>query len=110
MIDWWGVFSNFLWVLGLSVLLAAWSMAYYEAQRSEKKTLELLGGGGYSWTVTAGLALFCAGLAATEDRTWAKILWGLLGVAFVVDQGLRWRKEERSAPDRDESPDSPEVA
>ena len=99
MIDWWGVFSNFLWVLGLSVLLAAWSMAYYEAQRSEKKTLQFLGQGGYSWAVTVGLVLFCAGLALTEDRLWAQILWGILGIAFIVDQVLRWRNADRSFPD-----------
>ena len=103
MIDWWGVFSNSLWVLGLSVLLAAWSMAYYEAQRFDRKTLQLLGEGGYSWAVTIGLVLFCVGLAATEDRLWARILWGVLGVAFIVDQGLRWRKAKDSYPDQGES-------
>lgn len=103
MIDWWGVFSNSLWVLGLSVLLAAWSMAYYDAQRSDRKTLQILGEDGYSWAVTVGLVLFCAGLAATEDRVWAQILWGVLGVAFIGDQVLRWRKAERSSPEQNES-------
>jgi hypothetical protein len=101
MIDWWGVFSNALWVLGLSVLLAAWSMAYYEAQRTGQKTLELLGTRGYSWVVMVGLVLFCAGLAATEDRLWAQILWGLLGVAFIVDQLLRWRNDRHSTSDKE---------
>ena len=105
MIDWWGVFSNFLWVLGLSVLLAAWSMAYYEAHRSDKKTLQFLGQGGYSWTVTVGLVLFCAGLVAMEDRLWAQILWGILGVAFIADQVLRWRNAERLSPDKEDEPD-----
>lgn len=98
MIDWWGVFSNALWVLGLSVLLAAWSMAYYEAQqRAGQKTLELLGKRGYSWVVMVGLVLFCAGLAATEERLWAQILWGVLGSAFIADQLWRWRGDRNSA-------------
>ncbi|MGC9398276.1 MAG: hypothetical protein ACP5HM_03990 [Anaerolineae bacterium] len=99
MIDWWGVFSNSLWVLGLSVLLAAWSMAYYDARRTNRKTLQLLGEGAYSWAVTVGLMLFCAGLALTEDRLWAQILWGVLGLAFLVDQVLRWQNAKTTASD-----------
>jgi hypothetical protein len=92
MIDWWGVFSNALWILGLAVLLAAWSMAYYEAQVGGVKVREIFSQTGYSWTLTVGLMLFCAGLAATEHRWWARILWGLLGVGFLVDQ--LWRRSQ----------------
>jgi hypothetical protein len=103
MINGWGVFSNSLWVLGLSVLLAAWSMSYYEAQRSDKKVLRILSEGGYSWAVTVGLVLFCVGLAATEERLWAQVLWGLLGAAFLVDQLLRWWNAKVTASDEAES-------
>ena len=35
MIDWWGLFHNSLWVVGLAVDLAALSMASYQAHREE---------------------------------------------------------------------------
>ncbi len=98
MIDWWGVFSNTLWVVGLAVLLAAWSMAYYEAQHDDRKVREAFSQTSYSWALTVGLMLFCAGLAATEDRWWARVLWTLLGVGFLADQLWRGREQPEERP------------
>jgi len=95
MIDVWGVFFNFLWILGLSVLLATWSYAYYEriggwncptarAQHEGHKTRHILERFGYALALDAGLLLFCAGLAATSRRTWERVVWGVLAAAWVV--------------------------
>ena len=102
MIDVWGVLFNFLWILGLSVLLATWSYAYYEriggwncptarAQHEGHKTRHILERFGYALALDAGLLLFCAGLAATEDRWWARLLWIGLGLGWVIDAGAHIR-------------------
>ncbi len=86
MINWWGVASNALWILGLALLLAAWSLAYYEAQRTGGRVRECFSRPGYGWALTVGIVLFCAGLAATEYRLWARVLWGMLGLAFLAER------------------------
>jgi len=96
MIDVWGVFSNFLWILGLSVLLAVWSFANYEARLARQKTREKLDTFGYALALDGGLLLFIAGLAATEDRGWARVLWILLGAGVLVEAGMRFRSRARA--------------
>ena len=91
MIDWRGVFANTLWIAGLAVLLAVWSLGYYEGQRSQRPVRRVLAQRGYALTLTSGWVLFCAGMAATESRLWARVLWGGLGVALLVERALEWR-------------------
>jgi len=91
MIDFAGVFANLLWIVGLSVLLAAWSYAYYEAGIAQQKTLAKLQEFGYALVVDFGLLLFVAGMVATEDRWWARGVWGVgsLMVLFDMVQQVR---------------------
>ncbi|MEA3309603.1 MAG: hypothetical protein U9Q70_08860 [Chloroflexota bacterium] len=93
MIDWYGVFANALWISGLALLLAVWSMAYYESQRSGRRVRVVWTSAGYRWAGTVGLVLFCGGLTATDERLWAQLLWGLLALAFLVEQ-LVWQREQ----------------
>jgi hypothetical protein len=100
MIDFAALAANALWVLGLAVLLAVWSYARYEAHRQDVKTREMLKRLRYSLWVNAGLLLFVAGMALTEHRWWARGLWILVGVGFLVDSGIRIaedRKEDHEA-------------
>ena len=100
MIDIVKVAANALWILGLALLLAVWSYARYEAHRVGIKTREMLGRLRYSLWINAGLLLFVAGMALTEDRWWARGLWILVGVGFLVDSGMRIaeaRREEHEA-------------
>ncbi len=91
MIDFLGVFSNFLWIMGLVVLLATLSYASYAAAVAITATRmrEKLDEFAYALALDVGLVLFCAGLAATEDRGWARLLWIGLGVVWIVDGALR---------------------
>jgi len=89
--DWLSVITNLFWILGLAILLAAWSYAYYEAHSSEQSLRELLTISRYSAVITIGLALFCIGLAATDNRLWAQILWIILGIVIVANHVYRRR-------------------
>jgi hypothetical protein len=100
MIDFAQVAANALWVLGLALLLAVWSYARYEAHLEGVKTREMLGRLSYSLWINGGLLLFVVGMALTEDRWWARGLWILVGVGFLVDSGMRVaeaRKETHEA-------------
>jgi len=111
MIDLWGVFSNFLWILGLAVLLATWSYAHYEARMSHKKVSEKLDELGYALSLDGGLLLFCAGLAATEHRGWARLIWIGMGIAVLIEGGMRIAASRRAPDDDAETPeDHPEAS
>lgn len=84
MFDIWHIAAHALWIFGLAVLLAAWSFSYYEAQQTGEPVLSFLSKPGYNLAITAGLALFFAGLAAIDGRIWTKIIWALLALAPIA--------------------------
>ena len=82
MIDWIGVGSNALWILGCAVALATFSYASWEASvYNEKFTARLRRTPILACLNLAGL-LFSLGLAATSDAAIEKILWLVMAVAF----------------------------
>jgi hypothetical protein len=89
MIDVWGVFTNSLWILGLAVLLAVWSYASYEANRRKQKVRHITREQGYALALNAGMVLFLAGMATTEDRGWARGLWIVLGLGVIAESVWR---------------------
>ena len=103
MIDVWGVFSNFLWILGLAVLLAVWSYASYEASRRKQKVRHVIHELGYALALNAGMLLFLAGMATTEDRGWARALWIVIGLGVIGESVWRIIQHRKgTAPSTDE--------
>jgi hypothetical protein len=84
--DWSGLISGALWIIGLSIALAAWSYASWWAGSRGRPVREALGLPMFSVPFYAGLALFCAGLAWGADRWWLRALWiaAGLGCLWVV--------------------------
>jgi hypothetical protein len=97
MIDVWGVFSNSLWVLGLAVLLAVWSYASYEAGRRKQKVRHIIHELGYALALNAGMVLFLAGMATTEDRWWARGLWIVIGLGVIAESVWRIVQDRKVA-------------
>lgn len=84
MFDFWQFVAHALWIFGLAVLLAVWSFGYYEAQQTGEPILSFLTRPNYDLAVAIGLALFFAGLTGADGRIWAKILWGVMGLAVIA--------------------------
>lgn len=84
-IDWFGVFSNALWIVGLAVALAAVSYADWRRRlRHPRQTLrQALGRPAFQAAWSLGLLLVCVGLALTSEPWWQRLLWAALAVAFV---------------------------
>lgn len=83
MIDWWALFHNSLWILGLALGLAALGLANYEANRYHVRLRQKLGERGFQLSLNAGTLLFCLGLLFSSKTWWEYVLWGLLAVAFA---------------------------
>jgi hypothetical protein len=84
MIDVWLVFSNSLWIVGLSLLLATVSWASWAASVEALRFRTVLARRAPRRAWCLGTALFCAGMAATGRAWWERGLWGVLVVAFLA--------------------------
>ncbi len=91
LIDWAGVGFGALWILGLSLNLAALSMADYQRTQTGKRWREVWSTSGYQLVSNLGLMLFCFGLLGSARADWEKILWGALGLGFAVFAAQAWR-------------------
>jgi len=100
MIDWWGLFYNTLWVLGLAVGLAALSMAVYRARTTPAPLRRELDAPSFRLPLDLGMTLFCLGLLFAARHWWERVLWGLLVLLFAGQGVLLWRNRPRPAPPR----------
>ena len=85
MINWQSVIFNSLWILGLAVLLAAFSYHYWVAAVSERPLREQLRKPGFLRFMWAALLLVCIGLAGTSQQLWEIVIWGVLALFALVN-------------------------
>ncbi len=90
MIDWAGLIFNGLWVLGAAVILAALSLASFEAQRRGERLRVRLAASGFQAGCFVGLGLISLGLALIGPRWWERVLWGLLCAMSVWQLWIAW--------------------
>jgi hypothetical protein len=89
--DWPGLIGGALWILGLSIALAAWSYASWWAASRGRPLREALGLALFIIPFFAGLALFCAGLAWGADRLWLRALWIAAGLGCLWEMARTGR-------------------
>ena len=102
MIDWWGLFHNAVWVLGLAVILAALGMASFRARTQGVRLRQVLGKSGFLLPFGAGMFLFCLGLMLSSHLWWQKALWGLLAVMFAGQVIWLWRDRSGEGTGREQ--------
>jgi hypothetical protein len=84
MIDWWSVVSNSFWIVGLAMLLAALSYAYW-AGAEEKTTFRQQIEKSWFLRVSAvAFVLIGLGLAGTSHTVWEIALSAMLIICSVV--------------------------
>jgi hypothetical protein len=84
MIDVWSVAANGLWVVGLSILLAALSWTAWAATAGGDRLRIVIVRSPIRLCIDVGFLLFCSGLAATARTWWERLLWGGLTAAWGV--------------------------
>ena len=97
LIDWSFVVRNALWILGLSIVLAAWSYTSWWASTHHVRVRQALGLPMFTLPLFAGMLLFSTSLAWGATRWWERVLWIGLGIAFLAQLIVGWR-EERGKP------------
>jgi len=98
MIDWIDLFGDFLWIGGLSLLLALLSYApLYRAERGISWRA-LFRQPGWQVAGSAALSLVCVGLAANSQRgLWEVGVWATLALLFIL-RAWRANRQRRGLP------------
>ncbi|MBI4772251.1 MAG: hypothetical protein HY784_17970 [Chloroflexi bacterium] len=92
LIDWRMVGFSALWILGLAIVLAAFSMADYRAGVERRKLRSVLGEPGSQGALNLGMTLFSAGLVYSGRAWWERAVWGLLALAFAAQAAVSFRR------------------
>lgn len=91
------VIANSFWIVGLAILLAAFSYHYDAAQRQGHGLRRQLGQRSFTLAAWLSATLVSTGLAGTSDRLWEAAIW----LAFVIYGGVNlvaaWRGAESGA-------------
>lgn len=92
MIDWLGVARGALWIIGLSVALAAWSDAGWQAGAQRLGLRQALSRASFQAWFNFGLLLFAAGMAWGAAHAWQRIVWLILTALFIWQAATAWRR------------------
>jgi hypothetical protein len=84
MIDWWNVFTNSLWIIGLACALAVFSRADWLASAESAGLRHALKETARRAEFTLALALASVGAGLGVVRAWERALWLLLATALVL--------------------------
>lgn len=91
MIDWVSVGFAALWIFGLAVIVAALSLADYEADRAHLRFRDMFARSRFQAALNIGMMLTCLGLIGNAREVWERFVWGGLAAAFGVQTWLAYR-------------------
>ena len=90
MIDWYGVAVSALWILGLAVLLAALSIAYWSDGGQSKRVRQVLGEPTFRLVTAIGIVLFALGMFLVAEVWWEKGGWLAVIVLAFWESVVTW--------------------
>jgi hypothetical protein len=88
MIDWYLVGFGALWILGLGLVTASLSFAYYLASQQKQRFRQALEIPSCRIMISLGLVFFCLGLAGGVSAVWERLLWAVLALMFALQTWL----------------------
>jgi len=83
MIDWLGVLTNSLWIVGLAGFLATASYYDYVAASQKKPRRVVFGSRAFTFYFSLSAIVFCLGVALSGGQWWERALWGILCLVFA---------------------------
>lgn len=96
MIDWVYVGTNSLWILGLSILLAALSYHDWLARETGQRRRALFRRLSWRLPLWTGMASFCIGVGLGRELSWwERIFWAALALSAVWQLARQLRSRRR---------------
>ena len=97
MIDWAYVATNSLWILGLSIILAAFSYHDWLVHEIGQRRRDLFERSSWRLPFSAGMVLSCLGLGLGRGLAWwERMVWGALAFCFFWQLGRHLRSRRRT--------------
>lgn len=98
MINWFSVFANSFWVVGLAVMLAGLSYYYWQATQTGRPLAQAFGSSPFQRVAVSGLLLIGIGLALTANGLWQVIPAALLILVCAVAIVALYRGRSNTPP------------
>ena len=83
---------NTIWVLGMSIIVAALSLRHFEAQVEGIRFREALQAYSFQLPLWTGLTLITIGFAGNADVLWQQIVWVALAILNAVQLFIVFRE------------------
>ena len=90
-IEWFSVFINSFWIIGLAALLAAFSYHRWLADREHRRIKEQLNQPAFQRVFWISVTLIGVSLAGTSLKTWETAVWIILTLISAVNFIISWR-------------------
>lgn len=84
-INWFSVFINLFWIVGLAVLLAAFSYHSWLAREEERPLKIQLNQADFQKYFWLALILIAIGLAGTSQRIWEIVIWTIFALLSIYN-------------------------
>ncbi|MEJ2748582.1 MAG: hypothetical protein P8183_11850 [Anaerolineae bacterium] len=84
-INWQSVIVNSFWILGLAILLAAFSYHYWLANEESRRLRDQLNQPTFQRLYWLSFVFVGIGLAGTSQKTWEMIVWIIFTLFSVVN-------------------------
>jgi hypothetical protein len=102
MINWLQVFFNLLWLLGLALILAAFSYTNWLAHARGVRTRQLLGTLTFQRPFSIGMGLISLGLFFLSRGWLEHVLWAAFTLLFAWQSWGTWRGSQSRPEGSDE--------
>ena len=89
-IDWVSLLFHVSWIVGLAVILAAFSYNHWQANQQQQPLRQQLRSSTFIQPLWVGFALITAGLSGTSQTTWEAIIWGILFFVALYNLLRQW--------------------
>lgn len=84
-IDWYSVFINLFWIMGLAILLAAFSYHSWLARVAERPLKVQLNQPAFQAAFWLSFLLIAIGLAGTSQRAWEIAVWTIFALLSLYN-------------------------
>lgn len=84
-INWLSVLINSFWIIGLSILLAAFSYHYWLANQENRRLKEQLEQPAFQRLFWLSFVFIGVGLAGTSQQVWESVVWIIFTLFSVVN-------------------------
>ena len=98
MVDWVSAVVNALWIVGLAIILAAFSYHQWLAGETSRRLRDVLSQPSWKILFAAGMVLTCVGVGyGLAEQWWEKPIWTTLAISFGWQLVMVFRQGRKKA-------------